>query len=415
MAHTFEARGILPASVREQALALLDANWREGEQDGVPYGFSVPSPSTYPWQWYCDSCMHAIVRSRSQPDRARTELQTLLAASREGFIGHTVFWGHRLHRRKRFRYNVVRRGDHATSTIQPPMLAWAWRAAVGEPAENSAIAEHHRWLRDNRALEDDGLLWLVQPDESGLDASPKFDHVWGPCAQGTPLFPALVARNRRLGFDVRRVQSAGRPLVCEVLTNVIWSLSEQALGRPSLTPALIERCYDPALGRFCDDVRNPHRECPRERVPLTWDTLAPLALPDLPEDIGHRLVRQFLISGVFADSSCPLVAVAVGDRSYSLRERFWGFRRHWRGHAWMNTLWLVGLGLRRLGYDCLADTHATRVGGLVAREGFREYYHARTGRGLAARDFGWSTLLCEMNDPSPGSLTSFLPAPGAAA
>ena len=75
----------------------------------------------------------------------------------------------------------------------------------------------------------------------------------------------------------------------------------------------------------------------------------------------------------------------------------------------MNTLWLVGLGLRRLGYDSLAEDHVARMGGLVAREGFREYYHARTGRGLAARDFGWSTLLCEMDDPSPGSLTSFLP------
>ena len=204
----FEVMGTLPVSVHEQALALLDANWREGEQDGVPYGFSVPSPSTYPWQWYWDSCMHAIVRARTQPDRARTELQTLLAASRDGFIGHTVFWGQRLHRRKCFRYNVIGRGDRATGTIQPPMLAWAWRTAVGEPAENPAIAEHHRWLRDHRALEDDGLLWLLQPDESGMDASPKFDHVWGPYAQGTPLFPALVARNRKLGFDIRRV--AGR-------------------------------------------------------------------------------------------------------------------------------------------------------------------------------------------------------------
>ena len=45
-----------------------------------------------------------------------------------------------------------------------------------------------------------GLLWIVQPDESGLDASPKFDAVWGWQAQGLPGFPLLVRRNRRLGL-----------------------------------------------------------------------------------------------------------------------------------------------------------------------------------------------------------------------
>ena len=35
------------------------------------------------------------------------------------------------------------------------------------------------WLAANRDLEGDGLLWIIQPDESGLDASPKFEPVWG--------------------------------------------------------------------------------------------------------------------------------------------------------------------------------------------------------------------------------------------
>ena len=32
----------------------------------------------------------------------------------------------------------------------------------------------------------------------------------------------------------------------------------------------------------------------------------------------------------------------------------------------------------------------------VERHGFREYYDPLTGRGLAARGFGWSTLLVEL-------------------
>jgi len=40
-----------------------------------------------------------------------------------------------------------------------------------------------------------------------------------------------VARNRRLGYDLRRIAAAGGPVCCEVLTNVLHSLSLVALGR----------------------------------------------------------------------------------------------------------------------------------------------------------------------------------------
>ena len=53
------------------------------------------------------------------------------------------------------------------------------------------------WLAANRDLEGDGLLWILQPDESGLDASPKFEPVWGWRSNGRIGFPLLVRRNRR--------------------------------------------------------------------------------------------------------------------------------------------------------------------------------------------------------------------------
>jgi hypothetical protein len=294
-----------------------------------------------------------------------------------------------------------------TWTIQPPLLAWAWRIAVGDPAAVAGILDHHAWLRAHRDLDGDGLLWILQPDESGMDASPKFDHVWGGRAQGRPRFPLLIHRNRRLGFDARRVAAAGQPVVCEVLTNVVWSLAEQAVGRPSPTPALVARLYDDRLGRFLDDALHPVHPTPRERRPLTWDTLAPLALPDLPDAIGRRLVGEVLLKPGFWDA-VPLAAVAVDDSAHSARERWWGRHRHWRGPSWVNSAWLVSLGLRRLGYLDEAQDMTRRLAAVIAREGFREYYEARTGAGMAARDFGWSTLIWEMLDPAPESLRSFL-------
>ncbi len=383
------------------ARALLEGNWREGDYRGRHYAFSVPSPRSYPWQWYWDSCFHAIVRRRFDPAGARAELETLLAAADpDGFIGHTVLWGHPLDAQRAIRYNIASREDLMTRTIQPPLLAWAWAWTVGDPALEPRIAAHHAWLRAHRALEDDGLLWLIQPDESGMDASPKFDHVWGRLAQGLPLFPVLIARNRRLGFDARRIAAAGHPVVCEVLTNVGWSLSEQALGRPSLTDALIERCWDARRGRFADDVRGAARPTAAGDRPRTWDTLAPLALPDLPDAIAQRLVDEVLRAPGFAAPAVPLPAVALDDPAHSSRETWWGRHRHWRGPSWVNSAWFVLLGLRRLGLDAEADAIAARLTAVVAREGFREYYEARLGYGMGAHDFGWSTLLWELVDPA---------------
>lgn len=194
----------------ETAARVLDRNWLAGERLGVPFAYTRPSPNRYPWQWYWDSCFAAIVWRRFDRRRARAELETLLAAQRsDGFLGHTIFWERPVSLGRLLFYNVASRDALQTETIQPPLLAWAWAIAVGDPAAEPRIAAHLDWLASNRDLEGDGLLWIVQPDESGLDASPKFDPVWGRRSNGRIGFPALVRRNRRLGFNARRIASRG--------------------------------------------------------------------------------------------------------------------------------------------------------------------------------------------------------------
>src|SRR6201984_1433738 len=145
----------------------LDGNGIEGVRpsDGARYAYTCPSPGHYPWQWYWDSCFAAIVWRHFDPTRSQRELGSLLAAQREdGFIGHTIFWNTPLTGRRRFTYNVTSPNAETTSSIQPPLLAWAWRIAVGDPATVPAIVRHYDWLSANRDLDGDGLVWIVQPD-----------------------------------------------------------------------------------------------------------------------------------------------------------------------------------------------------------------------------------------------------------
>jgi hypothetical protein len=389
----------------ELAERTLRGSWVEGARGEVRFGYTRPSPSRYPWQWYWDSCFAAIVWRRFDPGRARRELETLLAAQRpSGFIGHTIFWERPVTLERLPFYNVASRTSFQTETIQPPLLAWAWRIAVGDPREEPRIGAQAEWLLAQRDLKGDGLLWIVQPDESGLDASPKFEPVWGWRANAKPGFPLLVHRNRRLGFDARRIRDAGGPLLCETLVNTLWSLSLQALGRTSATPALVERLWDEERGLFLDWAE-PGGVRP---TVTTWSSLAPLALPDLPEAIGRRLVEEHLLNeDEFLTPVAP-PSVAANEPSYEPGGNRGPIRRYWRGPTWVNSAWLVWLGLRRLGYTEAAERLANGVIGAVERGGLREYYDPRTGTGLGARDFAWSALVAELADPDPGAIRSHL-------
>jgi hypothetical protein len=378
---------------------VLRGNWVEGERRGGRFAYTRPSPRRYPWQWYWDSCFAAIAWRRFDRGRARRELESLLSAQREdGFIGHTIFWDRPVSLERLPFYNVASRGAMQTETIQPPLLAWAWRIAVGDPAEEPRIGAQADWLASERDLDGDGLLWIVQPDESGLDASPKFDAIWGRRANGRLGFPLLVHGNRRLGFEARRIRDRGGPVVCEVVVNTLWSLSLQALEMGSATGAMVDRLWDERSGLFLDEAQ-PGGARPGV---ATIAALAPLALPDLPAEIGRRLIEEHLLSprGFLTPVAPP--SVAVCEPSYEPGGGRGPIRRYWRGPTWVNTAWLVWLGLRRLGYEEEAERMAAGLIGAVEREGLREYYDPRDGTGLGAEDFAWSSLIAELADPHPG-------------
>ncbi len=389
---------------------MLSANWREGRSGDTPFSYTAPSPERYPWQWYWDSCFAAIAWRHFDRERARAELSSLLAAARpDGFIGHTIFWGKPVDRVRGLFYNVSSRSDFMTSTIQPPLLAWAWRIAVGDPGKEPAILRHHECVERERDLDGDGLIWILQPDESGLDASPKFDSAWGWRADGLPGFPLLVRRNRRLRFDIARVQRAGGTVVCGTATNVLHNLSRLALGQPSLTTTLIERLYDERAGLFHQLVR-PTRPRGRSRAHrvVTWAALSPLALPDLPESIGRRLVEEYLLDPARFWLPVPPPSVSASESTFSSKDRFLFLRRYWRGPTWINAAWLLWLGLVRLGYASEAQEMGARITSAVARAGLREYYDPRTGAGMGARSFSWSALVMEFVNRDPDGARSHL-------
>jgi glycogen debranching enzyme len=145
---------------------------------------------------------------------------------------------------------------------------------------------------------------------------------------------------------------------------------------------------------------------------VTWAALSPLALPDLPEEIGRRLVEQYLLDPERFWLPVPPPSVSAADPGFSLNDRFLLLRRYWRGPTWINAAWLLWLGLVRLGYRSEAAELGARIARAVGAAGLREYYDPYTGEGMGATDFSWSALVMELIDPDPEAGSSHL---GAAA
>jgi len=299
---------------------------------------------------------------------------------------------------------MIRRDDFQTATIQPPLLGWVW-AEVAERAGDAAFAEEgrvaverlHAYL-DRERSDADGLIGVLQPDETGLDASPAFDRPLGWRSHPNPGFLALLAFNRRRGYDYRRVVADGGFHATDTLVNTAWILGWHGLARlgspgaaqraAALTRALVKRLYDPRSGFFFSEGPNGERLDVR-----TWAGLAPIAIPGLPPEVGHRLIKDHLLDPESFWLRYPIPSTSAAERAFVPGElRFLWIERYWRGPAWLFTTWFIVQGLMRFAYETEAHHLVDQTLELIRTSGFREYFNPHTGEGFGARNFGVSTI-----------------------
>ena len=408
--------------VRSEAARILARNRRTGHADwnGRDYAYVVPSPGSYPFQWFWDSCFHAIALTHVNLDWAREELLTLInGAQPDGFIPHQILW-----EKDRYPEAVARQSEdfgarYTSTSIQPPVLAVAIERVFRATGDHDFLSRclppaiaFHRWLADVRDPDGDGLIAIIQPDESGIDASPKFDPLMDYPEDNDDLvrwIASLYARYAPLRLDDRAILALDIFNVEEVLTNVFHILGMQAIARLAgdeataaefarraarAQEALIARCWDEESGAFYDLAGVA--EVPLR--PLTIASLAPLALPTLPRPIVERLVAHLRDPESFA-LPYPIPSVSAREPSFMPGDAR-GFI--WRGPSWINSNWLIGEGLRAHGIEDLRRTLTDATCALVERSGFREYYHPHTAEGFGSRDHSWSTIVVDMLDGPMG-------------
>ncbi len=404
--------------LEEAARKILLSNLRQGVADwnGKEFSFVVPSLVGYPFQWFWDSCFHAIALTHLDKGQAVKELTTLMSGAQpDGFMPHIIFW--EMDKQPDFlaRNIVGMTSPYTSATMQPPIIAYAVERvyqATGDDAFLQAalpvLTAFYRWLPQNRDPDGDGLIAVIQPEEAGTDCSPKYDEALGLEELTNRGFIAALSKvyeaYEPMRGDDRRILAADIFHFEDVLVNSIYVMGLRSLARllgqsseakefseqaDRTRDALLTKCWDEEAGAFFDlsgVAEKPVKE-------VTISSLIPLILEDLPRRYVERLVDDWLTSPDHFWLPYPVPSVPASDPKF-MPGNPRGFI--WRGPSWMNTNWFLVHGLRRHGYDDLAAHIVERSQECIEKSGIREYYHPYTAEGLGARDFGWSTLILDM-------------------
>lgn len=405
----------------------LRGNLRTGYSagGGQRYHYTCPSPDSYPFQWSWDSAFHAIALTHVDLALARRELDSLLhGVDGEGFLPHMLLWQDDLRDTAVRRFRIRTRG-WTSATVAPPVLARAVQRvhqAEADPWWLSAVLPRviavYEWLHDHRRDPRTGLLVTVQPDESGLDSSPKYDAALGLDPAGD-VGPDWHDAMRRLlddyataGLDAA-ARSADRFRWHDVLfnsiyvnaLNVLCQLCRSVPGFGHLAwvfedraaqtlAALCAHCWDDERGVFWDIdlVRGTPVRC------LTASSLMPLILRDLPATTASRLVEEHLLNEKEFWVPYPVPSVAISEPTFDPDFHTGAI---FRGSSWVNLNWYLCHGLSQHGYPDVAADLAGRTVDMAARSGMRECYGPFDAAGHGATSFGWSSLVLDLMDRGP--------------
>lgn len=381
----------------------------QNRQNKGIYQYTVPSHTAYPYQWFWDSCFHAIVLNHLNSDDAKKELLSLISKEFDnGMIPHMIYW--KKARRTTFPY--INWGKHGTSTLtQPPMIAYAvWQIFRKDNDLNfvKTVYPHlfhfYKYLLTERDPHENHLIGIMNPDESGEDNSPRFDKLLDLPAKQT----RAENRKRRFKLIEQNIECNFDAPFC--MRNYFWVkdvpfnsiMVKNLLILGNLAQKLGNREDASYFKKKAADIASAMRKLmledgifwsvfgeDRKIKVKTWAIFAPLFAGILTRDEAKKLVSGHLLNPREFWTDFPVPTTSRDEPSFDPE----GF---WRGPTWIGTNWFIYKGLVDYGFFKEADRIRKTSEVLLQGSGFCEYFNPLNGEGLGARDFTWGGLVIDM-------------------
>ena len=386
---------------------------------GHDFDFTCPSSVTYPFQWFWDSCFHAIALSHIDLAKAEAEIKSLLKNQHDdGFVSHVTFWQRDSFEEMVSTYAIAFRSKYLSDEMQPPLLAEAVQAVAerGRGAEFinevlPSVRRFYEWLHNVRNPFGDGLIRVVQPDETGLDHSPKWDELMNIQDEEHDSWDrgwhSICDPYDKFNRDPKKMIALNHFVVADVMVNVIYIENLRVLAELCLQvkdeagaaiyiaraakarDSLEELCWDETDGLYYDVNGKENKKL---RV-NTFTSLMPLLLADLAPKKVEALMAHLLNPEEYW-AEFPIPSTAMNHPTY--RPETVGGNLVWRGPTWINSNWYLARGLMRHGRVDLARVIANQSILAMRKSGVREYYNPQNASGRGAPDFSWSTILLDL-------------------
>lgn len=374
------------------------------------FQYTVPSPISYPYQWFWDSCFHAIILNHFNTKDAKKEILSMVAKQFDnGMIPHMIYWKNL----NKIDFPSIKWGKDGTSTItQPPMIAYA----VGEIFRKDEdlkfvklvypyLYHFYKYLLTERDPHEKHLIGIMNPDESGEDNSPRFDIPLGlPPIQTLEINikrrSKLIKQNIECRFDAPFCMRnffwvKDVPFNCMMIENLrVLAKLAKNLNKNGDAIYFMEKADDisSAMRRLMleDGIFwSTYGEDYKKIKVKTWAIFAPLFAKILSQKEAKRLVSDHLLNTNEFWTKYPVPTVSLDEPSFNPT----GF---WRGPTWMGTNWFIYKGLQNYGFKNEAEAIKKSSIDLIQQSGFHEYFNPLTREGLGAQNFTWGGLVVDM-------------------
>ena len=317
-----------------------------------------PSPRTYQGVWNWDSAFHTLAMSYFDIEIAHDQMKILFDYQKsDGQIADVVYTN----------------GKAVFRFTKPPVLAWAiMKSNIIQPDLSFLeYAYPHlklnlSWWEENRY---DGTLfsYKVHKMESGWDNTVRFDfpHLIQNCYSVdcncfmADFYQAMnyIADKLKKSDDAAIYAEKRSKLILKI-NSILFSEKDKSYCD-----------YDFKLKRFT------HRISPASFMPL-------FCLAADKEKAGYMIEKaknpNYFYSGI--------PTISYNNKRYNSS-------KYWRGPCWLNTAYFTIQGIRNYGAFDLADELTENVLNFCSQnsDSIYEYYDSITGKGLGAKDFGWSS------------------------
>ncbi|MBR2385619.1 MAG: hypothetical protein IKA99_08455 [Clostridia bacterium] len=287
--------------------------------------WTTPDRVPHRFMWIWDSVFHAMAFSEYNIEMAKDSIRAVLGMVREdGFLAH-----------------MMSPDGFISEVTQPQVLAWGvWyvyqkcgdKSFLEECAE--PIAKFLLWTKDNRDKNGNGLLeWLTEPDyleckcgESGLDNSPRFDF---------DIEMDAIDFSTWLCNDAHYLSLIYNELGISQKAEYFRSLHENVKAK------INEVMWCEEDGLYYDvlfDGKFTHVATPSSFFPMLAGICS--------QEQADKMVKVLLDENRFW-TKMPVPSMPKDSEFYDIDM--------WRGCSWLNLNYFILVGLRRYGYEEIAE------------------------------------------------------------